>query len=213
MWTLYDRKTASLNEMLFLSVCPDDTISLDSDNDGYTIVSVGSSGSTQNAEDALESYLGTGLEICEDDYLKLTSNCPSESGYIISFTLEVMFITEVNITFTTDSGATESQLVKHLMNKKSWLFLSSCLAHSSILHYNVNTHVPAIFIIDNVFKGNVLFQFENLDPNVLTPITVQPPNAQVSMIVIETVKPQNCSIIQGIAIDQCCEKGTYYFNS
>ena len=58
-----------------------------------------------------------------------------------------------------------------------------------------------------ILFDDILFQFDNLDPNVLTPITVQPPNAQVSMIVIETVKPQNCSIIQGIAIDQCCEKG------
>ena len=87
-----------------LLVCPDDTTPLDSDNDGYTIVSVGSSGSTQSAIDALESYLGTGLEICEDDYLKLTSLCSSGSGYILRFTLEVMFISKVTITFTTSAA-------------------------------------------------------------------------------------------------------------
>ena len=144
--------------MLFSSVCPDDTISLDSDNDGYTIVSVGSSGSTQNAEDALESYLGTGLEICEDDYLKLTSNCPSESGYIISFTLEVMFITEVNITFTTDSGATESQLVIGLIEPNLIVPFFVFGAHSRKIH--LYTHIPAIFInillyVDCVIKGNL----------------------------------------------------------
>ena len=95
-----------------LLVCPDDTTPLDSDNDGYTIVSVGSSGSTQSAIDALESYLGTGLEICEDDYLKLTSLCPSGSGVILTFTMEVMFITEVRITFTTAAGEVVD-LVRH----------------------------------------------------------------------------------------------------
>ena len=85
-------------------MCPDGTTPLDSDNDGYTIVSVGSNGSTQSAYDALVSYLGTGLEICDDDYLKLISLCPLGSGYIMSFTMEVMFISKVTITFTTSAA-------------------------------------------------------------------------------------------------------------
>ena len=58
-----------------------------------------------------------------------------------------------------------------------------------------------------------LSQRNGIDPNILTPITVPVPEFEVSMIVIETVKPQNCSIIQGIAIDQCCEPGNFQFLS
>ena len=76
---------------------------LNTDDGGYTIVSVGSDGSTQNAEDAIDSYLGPGLEICEDNYLKLTSNCPSGSGLVLSMTLEVLYISEVTITFKSPS--------------------------------------------------------------------------------------------------------------
>ena len=55
----------------------------------------------------------------------------------------------------------------------------------------------------------LLSQRPDIDPNVLTPISIVGPIEDVSMIIIESVKPSNCSIIQGISIDQCCEPGEF----
>ena len=77
---------------------------MDSEDDGYDVVVVGSSNTTQDGGDALASYLGTGLEICLDDTLELTSNCPSGYGFILSFTMEVSSISDLTITFTTTAG-------------------------------------------------------------------------------------------------------------
>ena len=54
-------------------------------------------------------------------------------------------------------------------------------------------------------------QFTGLNPDLLIPITVPVPDDAVSKIVIESVKPYNCSVIQNIEIDQCCEKGLHTF--
>ena len=72
---------------------------LNSENDGYDIVLIGEANSTQDAEDAFENYLGTGLEICLGDYLKLTSNCPTGSGFVVRFSMQVLDISQVTITF------------------------------------------------------------------------------------------------------------------
>ena len=74
--------------------------SLDSGDGGYDIILVGPNGDTDtNAEDALDSYLGTGLEICGDDSLKLTSNCPTGYGHVVRMVVEVLYVTKVTITF------------------------------------------------------------------------------------------------------------------
>ena len=77
---------------------------MDSEDDGYDVVVVGSSNTTQDGNDAVASYLETGLEICLDDTLELTSNCPSGYGFILSFRLEVSSISDLTITFTTTAG-------------------------------------------------------------------------------------------------------------
>ena len=73
---------------------------LSSMDDGFNVTSIGAAnGTTQDATDALKSYLGAGLELCDDHYLRLTSNCPSGYGLIVSLTMQVLSVDKVTITF------------------------------------------------------------------------------------------------------------------
>ena len=101
-------------------MCPDDTMPMDSEDGGYDVVVVGSTNTTQDGGDALASYLGTGLEICLDDTLELTSNCPSGYGFILSFTMEVSSISDLTITFTTTAGPVVEE-VRLLASLVLWL--------------------------------------------------------------------------------------------
>ena len=95
-------------------VCPDDTEPLDSSDNGYDIEIVGQGTTDQDANDAFESYLGTGLEIDDGDSLKLTSTCPSGFGVFLSLMMDVAEISSVTITFTSSAGIESVVVVKLL---------------------------------------------------------------------------------------------------
>lgn len=107
---------------LLSAVCPDDTEPLDSSDDGYSIEIIGPGSTGQDAEDAFGSYLGTGLEIDDGDSLKLTSNCPSGFGVLLSFMMDVSEISAVNITFITSTGTR--------------ILFQVCCRHSLFVHAN-----------------------------------------------------------------------------
>ena len=79
---------------------------LDSEDGGYNITIIGPNGDIKEgaAEDALLSYLGTGLELCLSDSLKLTSQCPSGYGHVIRMEVLVTYVTKVTIIFESATG-------------------------------------------------------------------------------------------------------------
>ena len=88
-----------INIDLFFIVCPDGSEPFDSSSGGFVVELTGSGDTDQSAEDALQSYLGTGLEINADNGLKLTSECESGSGTVLSLMLDVSDISQVSVTF------------------------------------------------------------------------------------------------------------------
>lgn len=119
------RKNDLDNSFKTVLVCPDDTEPLDSSDGGFSIEIIGAGTTDQDADDAFESYLGTGLEIDDGDSLKLTSTCPSGSGVLLSFMLDVSQINSVNITFISSSGVTTDYMVKcfHSLDKIRHIFM------------------------------------------------------------------------------------------
>lgn len=83
----------------YVLVCPDDSEPIDSNDGGFNIELTGMGDTDQSAEDAIGSYLGTGLEISAGNGLKLTSLCDSGSGTILSLMFDVSDISQVNVTF------------------------------------------------------------------------------------------------------------------
>ena len=110
---------------------------MDSEDDGYDVVVVGSSNTTQDGNDAVASYLGTGLEICLDDTLELTSNCPSGYGFILSFTMEVSSISDLTITFTTTAGPVVEEVLPFC--QLSSVILLLCVYSPCYLWFSLTT--------------------------------------------------------------------------
>ena len=84
-------------------MCPDETEPLDSSVGGYSAELTGDGDTDQSADDAIESYLGTALEISAGNGIKLTSECPSGSGTVLSIMFDVSGISQVTVTFMTVS--------------------------------------------------------------------------------------------------------------
>ena len=80
---------------------------------GFTVDLTGDGDTDQSAEDAVASYLETGLEISSGNGIKLTSECPSGSGTILSLTFDVSGISEVTVTFMTASMGNITRTVRN----------------------------------------------------------------------------------------------------
>ena len=90
--------------LISFKVCPDDTTPSDTTEDGaFESELVGDDAGAPTDGAFINPFEDT-LELCNDNVLQLTTLCPGGVAIIMSFKVDVMYVSKVTVTFVIPAG-------------------------------------------------------------------------------------------------------------